>query len=154
VRNLTPQELHKKWPKLRPGNHEHRSNATPRYNCVAFVNQDDRHWWEPGKSGGRYYWPPDAIQDWSLDSWIELFTRDGYELSDSADHEPGFEKVAIYIDTRDMSPSHVAKSDGYTWKSKLGGYQDIEHSSLDLLEGDNECEYGVVDRVLRRKIVT
>ena len=152
MRNLTPQELQRKWPKLRPGNHEHRSDATPRYNCVAFANQDARHWWQPGLPGGRFHWPPGIRQDDSLKAWIELFVGDGYETSDSHEHEPGFEKVAIYVDISDMSPSHVAKSDGYTWKSKLGSYQDIEHSSLDLLEGNQECEYGIVERVLKRRM--
>lgn len=36
--------------------------------------------------------------------------------------------------------------------SKLGRCQDIEHSSLDLLEGDQHWEYGIVERILRRPI--
>ena len=88
-----------------------------------------------------------------MDAWVELFIQQGYEPSDSPDHEPGFEKVAIYVDIGDMLPSHVAKSNGSTWTSKLGAYQDIEHSSLDLLEGNQYCEYGIVDRVLKRKVV-
>jgi hypothetical protein len=51
-----------------------------------------------------------------------------------------------------MLPGHIAKSDGRTWKSKLGRYQDIEHTSLDLLEGDVGWEYGIVERILIRPI--
>jgi hypothetical protein len=61
--------------------------------------------------------------------------------------------VAIYIDLSDMLPGHVAVSDGQVWKSKLGRRQDIEHASLDLLEGDQLWEYGIVERILKRKIV-
>ncbi len=81
-----------------------------------------------------------------------MFLREGYELTTNRHVEPGFEKVAIYVDLADMSPGHMAKSDGRSWKSKLGRVQDIEHASLDLLEGDQEWEYGIVERILRRPI--
>jgi len=55
-----------------------------------------------------------------LDARIELFVRDGYEpCNDRREIEPGFEKVAIYVDLADLKPSHVARSDGRVWKSKL-----------------------------------
>ena len=49
-------------------------------------------------------------------------------------------------------PSRVAKSDGRVWKSKLGKGQDIEHFSLDVLEGNEADEYGIVERILRRPL--
>jgi hypothetical protein len=61
--------------------------------------------------------------------------------------------IPIYVDLVELQPSHVAKSNGTVWQSKLGKLQDIEHASLDLLEGEMEWEYGIVDRVLRRKII-
>jgi len=150
LRNRTPAELEAKFLKLQSGNYNHASDATPRYNCLAFVNGDHRHLWEAGKNGGRYHWPK-GISD-TLDGWTEIFTREGYELTDNREIEPGFEKVAIYIDLGDLLPGHVAMSDGRVWKSKLGRLQDIEHSSLDLLEGDQNWEYGIVERILRRRI--
>lgn len=150
MRNLTSAELLAKYPKLRPGNHAIKSRATARYNCVAFANNDERKWWQAGLHGSRYRWP-EKIAD-TLDGWAEMFLRDGYELTTDRDVEPGFEKVAIYVDLTDMLPSHMAKSDGRSWKSKLGRVQDIEHASLDLLEGDREWEYGIVERILRRRI--
>lgn len=120
---------------------------------MAFANGDERHWWQPQLHGGRYYWPSRIRQNDSLEAWVELFVNDGYELTGSRDYEPGFEKVAIYVDLRDMLPSHVAKSEGTAWTSKLGGYQDIKHSALDLLEGQQECEYGLVERILKRRLV-
>jgi hypothetical protein len=81
-----------------------------------------------------------------------LFKGDGYEVTSNRNIEQGFEKIAIYVDLSDMRPGHVCKSDGRAWKSKLGRFQDIEHSSLELLEGDQCCEYGIVERILKRPI--
>jgi hypothetical protein len=150
MRNLTASELEGKFPKLRAGNYKHTSDATGRYNCVAFANDNVRKWWEAGEHGGCYYWPTNIAD--TVDGWVELFTMQGYEITTVREVEHGFEKVAIYVDLTDMLPGHVAKSNGIVWKSKLGRYQDIEHSSLDLLEGDQGCEYGVVDRILRRPL--
>jgi len=150
LRNRTSAELEAKLPKLRPGNYKKASEATARYNCLAFANGDYRHLWESGKYGGRYYWPQGIVDN--LDGWTEIFTRQGYEMTDSRGIEPGFEKIAIYIDLEDMEPGHVAVSDGRVWKSKLGRLQDIEHESLDLLEGDQHWEYGIVERILKRRI--
>jgi hypothetical protein len=152
LRNLTPEELRSKLPKLLPDNHETKSKATPRYNCVAFANGDERHWWEPGLFGGAYYWPPNIKQSDELESWVEMFTVQGYKPTKNRKVEPGYEKVAIYVDLTDMLPSHVAVSDGRVWKSKLGKGQDIYHSSLDVLEGTEKDEYGIVERVLKRPI--
>jgi hypothetical protein len=69
--------------------------------------------------------------------------------TDSRENEAGFEKIAIYVDLTDMLPSHIARSDGVAWKSKPGKLQDIEHLSLDLLEGDQYWEYGIVERILK-----
>jgi hypothetical protein len=150
MRNRTPAELESKFPKLQTGNYSKTSEATGRYNCIAFANNHYRKWWESGLFGGRYHWP-NGISD-TLDGWVKMFTDQGYEFTNNRDIEPGFEKVAIYVDLNDQRPGHVAKSDGQSWKSKLGRYQDIEHASLALLEGDAGWEYGSVERILRRPI--
>jgi hypothetical protein len=150
MRNLTAHELEAKLPKLTGHNYRKTSDASARYNCMSFANDRDRQWWEAGLHGGRYYWPPNTPD--TLDGWVKIFTDDGYEITTVREVEAGFEKVAIYVDLKDTLPSHVAKSNGSVWKSKLGRYQDIEHSTLDLLEGDTLWEYGVVERILRRPV--
>jgi hypothetical protein len=117
---------------------------------MAFANGDERHRWEFGRYGGRFYWPEglgDTVNDWS-----EIFTRQGYTVTGVRDRDavPGYEKVAIFVDR--VGTSHVAISDGNSWKSKLGSYQDIEHETLDLLEGFEKCEYGKVVVILKRKL--
>ena len=150
MRNCTAAELEIKWPKLTSANYKKTSEATARYNCLAFANDNERKWWEAGLHGGLYYWP-ESVPD-TLEGWVRLFEVQGYECTTNRAIEPRFEKVAIYVDLKDLLPGHVAKSDGKVWKSKLGKYQDIQHSTLDVLEGDRECEYGIVERILRRRI--
>lgn len=149
-RNSTPAELEASFPKLKPGNYEISSKATPRYNCLAFANKDERHWWESGLNGGLYYWPPGIAQNDKLETILKIFANEGYELTDNHDVEVGVEKVAIYVSLDDMLPSHYARSEDGAWKSKLGKDVDIKHTSLDVLEGDKQDEYGIVERVLKR----
>lgn len=152
LRTIGPDELRALFPKLITGTYERVSQANPRYNCLAFACGDERHWWEAGRYGGRYYWPPNVAQNTTIAAISEIFTSDGYELTDNKDIQPEYEKIAIYASLEDMEFSHVAKCDGRVWKSKLGKGQDIEHFSLAVLEGDQEAEYGIVDRVLRRPL--
>ena len=149
VTDRTAEELRALFPRLELGlNCENTSRANPRYNCVAFANGSEIGWWQNGENGGMYYWPP-GIED-TLDGWERMFTEQGYELTENPGVEPDVDKVAIYVNQRDLKPSHVAISDGKTWKSKLGRLQDISHASLDILEGAGENDYGIVERILRR----
>lgn len=152
MRTLLPNELQERFPKLRPDNWERRSKANPRYNCLAFANGDERHFWTPNRYGGMYFWPPNIKREDSAETWEQMFSDAGFERTKNREVEPGFEKVAIYINLDDMTVSHIAISDGFTWLSKLGRGQDIAHSSLDLLEGNQLDEYGIVDRILRKQI--
>ena len=149
IRDRTYEELALLFPRLTPDNYKDVSKATRRYNCVGFAVGDERNWWEFGIYGGGIYWP-DGL-DYSLSSWIRIFTDLGFERTDDRSIEPGIEKIAIYVNLEDFSPSHAAKSDGTIWKSKLGGYQDIDHDSLEVLEGE-EYAYGIVECVLRRPL--
>jgi len=75
-----------------------------------------------------------------------------YTKAEDGSFEGGFEKVAIYVDL-DLSPTHVAKQlPSGRWKSKLGKGHDIEHDTVDALEGDQMDEYGIVAQYLRRRI--
>jgi hypothetical protein len=101
---------------------------------------------EPG-----HYWPPEAPEDDHVDSYRRVFELQGYEVCDSPDVEPGYEKVAVYWG---RSGPHAAKQlpDG-KWKSKLGDREDIEHNTLDALETDGVVSaYGKVRYILKRPI--
>jgi hypothetical protein len=151
-------ELEARWPKLRRGNYQVSSRRDARYNCIAYANDDAKRWWEHPSGAGygrsyrrKNYWPQNFGD--TLAAWVAIFEAQGFVLiNNNYEHEVGFEKVAIYVDLDDLSPTHVAKSDGYVWKSKLGILQDIEHTSLELLEGSGQFEYGMVGEVLKRAI--
>ena len=150
MRTITPEELNNRFPKLISGTFLPMSKATPRYNCIAFVVGDERHWWEAEGIGGRFRWFDGLPRKTDVKTLVRAFKERGYELTDNRNVEPGYEKVAIYVDVDEMEFSHIAHSDGIIWKSKLGKGQDIHHYSLDVLEGDDVDEYGIVDKILRR----
>lgn len=123
------------------------SQKTTDYNSIAWsANEDGRYWWPDSFAG--YYWPLNEKHE-TLDCFTKLYVDClGYEISGSQEHEPGFEKIAIYTGS-DGKPKHVARqlSSG-KWTSKLGDNEDIEHDTLNVLEGSNK--YGFVARILRR----
>jgi hypothetical protein len=75
----------------------------------------------------------------------------GYIECEDGSLEPGFEKIAIYAVQETgggLTPTHAAKqlADG-RWTSKLGPYEDIEHT---LLENVNCPTYGAAVAYLKR----
>lgn len=152
MRTITPRELNGRFPKLVAGAFLPTSKATPRYNCIAFAAGDERHWWQGERNGSRYYWPYGFPRTTDVKTVARIFKERGFELTENRDVESGFEKIAIYADIDDLEFSHIARSDGTVWTSKLGSGQDIHHFSLDVLEGNEMDEYGVVDSVYRRPL--
>ena len=145
--------LEQQFPKLRPGLYRLKSPSDPQYNCFAFAANDTQHVWEytgPGRLGG-YFWPAEIHGD-SLTDYLRVYELLGFQACDTADLEPDTVKIAIYVD-RDSLPSHIARQTRQgTWKSKLGiRGQDIEHASLDLLEGNEQDEYGYVAKLMKKR---
>lgn len=135
-------------PGLKPGRYHVSSPETDEYNCFAWAAHADDEWWEPS-GNPRHYWPDDVPRTLTLESFIAIYEREGFEPCDTHIHEFGYEKVAIYL-ASDGLPSHAARQlpDG-RWTSKLGEWPDIEHDSPEVLEGDY---YGQVSSVMRRRI--
>ena len=81
-----------------------------------------------------------------MDAFLAGFSALGYERCNDGLLEEGFEKVAIYRLLSEVT--HMARqlSTG-RWTSKIGDFEDIEHSSPSELEGE---EYGVVVQYMRR----
>jgi hypothetical protein len=122
--------LYAQLPRLKPGNHQITSDASDEYNCVAWVERDQRRWWEPG-----FYWPigddPDPSDD--VGSFVEQFRRLGFEICDSPDLEDGYLKIALFVEGGNFQ--HVAKQlPSGRWSSKAGPLHDIRHDSLDVLD--------------------
>jgi hypothetical protein len=146
---MSALEIESTFPKLRSAGYVITSLDEPHYNCIAWAAGDDTRWWEPVNVKG-YYWPEGLAWNTYLDTWIELFRRQGYERTDAAIAEEGFEKIAIFGGDEEEG-THVAKQlpDG-TWTSKLGKMEDIEHNELGPLEGE---AYGQVRIYMKRKRV-
>jgi hypothetical protein len=132
------------FPRLTPSNHRITSPASRRYNCVAWAAGDQERWWWPDELGIAF-WPERVPRKQDLDTFIAVFRTLGFETSEDAEFEAGFERVAIYATNR--VPTHVARQlPGGRWSSKLGPQEDIEHD-LDALAGP---AYGSVAVVLQR----
>jgi hypothetical protein len=119
--------LHAQFPSLASSDHSITSRPTDEYNCVAWVNRETGHWFEPG-----IYWPvgvsePDGDED--LDCYVELFEKWGYEVCATSSLEAGYLKIAIYADGQLFQ--HVARQlrDG-RWSSKAGKLHDLWHRDL------------------------
>ncbi len=120
------------------------SDWTSEYNCIAYAADDTRNWWWPARG---YYWPDGVPRRATLENFILAFQTLGYELADDDQLEPGFEKVAIYVDDYGR-PTHAAKqTESGSWISKLGDFEDIEHGTLQGLE---DSDYGHAVRYLKR----
>lgn len=134
------------FPKLQDDNHEVKSPTTREYNCIAWAaDETDRVWWTVPPPYA--YWPPEAPLVTTLDSFIRAFRTRGYEPADNFQIEPGYEKVVIYVDANG-TPTHMARQlESGVWTSKLGPQEDIEHDTLQDLEGD---VYGHAVQALRR----
>ena len=134
------------FPALKKAGFDVTSPRDTGYNCVAWAAGDVTRWWWPAESPFAY-WPAGVEREESLASFIGAFATLGYEPTTSDDHEPGFEKVAIFA-SRDGVPTHVARQiDDGSWTSKLGGLEDIRHIDVTGVAGG---EYGEVIAFLKR----
>lgn len=119
------------YPRLRDDpQHRITSEDDDRYNCVAWVEQDTKRWWEPD-----YYWPVASkpAGDEDLDCYVELFRSLGFEECGSALSEEGYSKIALYAEDGEFH--HVAKQlRSGRWSSKGGTLQDFTHGALAALE--------------------
>lgn len=147
MNTASPRNLAEWFPKLASSPHRITSPSDRSYNCIAWAAGDTENWWEPDEAE-LAYWPTEVPREYSLDAYLRAFESIGFERCDSAELEPGFEKVAVFADQ--TGPTHAAKqlADG-RWSSKLGRFEDIEHE-LDALAGDDREEYGRIVQILAR----
>ena len=140
--NQVREAIEKQFPKLTVSDYQITSPDTIDYNCVAWAAQEDEVWWWPDAQNIDY-WPPNVPREETLAAFIEAYQTLGYEVCDSEVLELGVKKIAIYVNSSNI-PTHVARQlQNGAWTSKLGSYEDIEHSTLEVLEGV-EPAYGVV----------
>ena len=82
----------------------------------------------------RYYWPTGVARSETVASFKSAYATLGYADCGSPDLEDGLQKIAIYA-LNDV-PTHVARQLATgRWTSKLGDLKDIDHVTLQVLEG-------------------
>jgi hypothetical protein len=133
---------------------EIRSERDRRYNCVAFALGDMTHWWQPPPwnpmTRAAWYWPRGGPSTGTLDDYVWLFEREGYERCADGLAESGFEKLVLY-ETADGERMHVARMDEEgKWFSKLGRSYDIEHETYESVE--DETWNGTATVFMRRRL--
>lgn len=130
------------FPKLKNCTWEITSAESVLYNCVAWaMHEKRRNWWPVF-----YYWPPGAVREETVEACRQAFAIFGFEVCNSSDPEEGFEKVALYA--KGVEFTHVAlQLPNGQWSSKLGELEDIQHGTLQALEGG---DYGNVALVMRK----
>lgn len=137
------------YPQLRADGYKVTSEESPIYNCVAWASHETRRWWWPDKAG-LYYWPTGVSREETLAAFIAMYEKVGYRACNNAQHETGWEKIAIYVTALGI-PTHVARQIGKAWTSKLGRCEDIEHKTLEALAG-NPPAYGQIGQIMKREV--
>lgn len=142
---MTIEEMGQIFPNLTKDNARITSQEDYRYNCIAWAGEDSKQWWEP--SGAHYHFWLHHDLAYTMESYVRVFNILGYEESNSSEPEIGFEKIALYADSNGI-PKHAARQlENGVWTSKLGIIEDIEHDTLEVLEG---VDYGRVKVILKR----
>ena len=151
------QRIKQVFENLKDGEFEITSPFDAKYNCIAHAAEDDSRWWwavDTKTAGNDVFWFNNIPSQATLENFILAFQKLGYQPCKNAETEEGFEKVAIYVSTKDEThapkgtPTHIARQlPNGKWTSKLGQDVDISHSTLNNLEGNL---YGIVKEILKR----
>jgi hypothetical protein len=134
------------------GKYKRTSDPTLDYNCLAWAVGVQWAWFDPSTNCVGYYWPDGVERDWTEKAIRSLLAKFGVkEECENPDLEDGYDKVAFFVD-REGIPTHFARQlENGKWTSKLGELIDIEHETLECMEGD-EPHYGRVKFYLKRKV--
>jgi len=125
------------FPNLTRENYSVTSSPTPTYNCIAHAAGQDDGWWWPDELAPYAHWPEGLDKAETLEAFVLAYGTKGYCISPTQERslEEGFEKIAIFVDIEGV-PTHAARqlADG-SWTSKLGESEDIQHRTLEAMEG-------------------
>lgn len=140
---------------IKPGDYDpdNVSPQTDSYNCIAYaMGIQTRKWWPATWLKDDYDWPEhlprqDQFQE-TLDNFTQAFELLRYRVCKNPNLVSGIEKVAIYVGPWN-NPLHAAiQLESGVWASKCGDFEDIQHKSLQSLEGNT---YGKVARYMHRR---
>ena len=130
------------WPRLASEPYNITSARSRRYNCVAWISQDQSRWWEPQERGG-FYWPEGLPkEDFSLANYLAAFRTLGFERCADGALTDGVEKIAVYVDDAGEFTHVAVQLDDGWWSSKLGHFNDVSHQGLESLLRGRPLTYG------------
>ena len=139
--------MERAFPRLKSSPYAVTSDATPKYNCIAWALGDDKRIWWPN---GTAFWPPEVPLEETVEAFRSLFALHGFIECTSEAMEAGVEKVALFTSSRGI-PTHAARQlRSGMWTSKLGASVDIAHR----LRGLEGKEYGQAILIYSRRIET
>lgn len=126
------------FPHLNDDTCEVTSEASRRYNCVAWAAGENIRWWWPDPMGIGY-WPPDVPRAVTVESFVAAYAALGYQLCYEGSLAAGLEKIAIFgkeNQSGSVVPTHAAlQLESGEWASKLGPFEDIRHDTVDRVNG-------------------
>jgi hypothetical protein len=135
--NYITKELRKDFPNLTYWNSKQTSKASRIYNCITWALGMNNCWIWPDSVYDIYTWPYNLPRVLNKTIFIKLFGHYEYKIIPDMDIsiQEHIQKIAIYANTLGL-PTHAARQlrNGY-WTSKLGIDMDIEHDTLEVLEG-------------------
>ena len=144
IKKLNEFQIERSFPNLKhKENFEYTSNQTDDYNCVAWANEkDDDFITIP------YYNSNDCFND-MLEGYINYFISFGFERTEYFEKDNKYTIIALY--TKDENQfMHVARLlENGKWTSKIGNWEDIEHTTLNSLSGGAYGEPTVFMRKLK-----
>lgn len=123
------------------------------YNCVGWAIGDRFRWWEPygvilPSPSPPYRWPEDLPHNKRSSTYVRFFELHGYQVAYDDSVEPGFRKIAIYVENDEFR--HVARQEpNGLWSSKIGPQEDITHE-LRALESSGLYGYGVASIFMKK----
>lgn len=138
------------FPAMNAENTVETSRRTYSYNCIAWAAGDTlRQWWPDSEEVG--WWPEGIPREITLAAFVQAYGTLGFTICVGDGLEAGIEKIALYGkqgDNGSTEPTHAAiQLENGEWSSKLGGMEDIRHSSPEVVVGP---EYGKVVCYLSR----
>jgi len=144
------------FPNLTRESYHVTSSPTAEYNCIAHAVGNADRWWWPDDLAPHAHWPEGLAKAETLEAFVLAYETEGYLVCPDQNRglEDGFEKVAIFVDVEGI-PTHACRqlSDG-AWTSKLGESEDIQHQTLEDMEGGDGLSlgYGQVKIILKRSV--
>lgn len=138
------------WPNLTDNDFEFKSVRTTKYNCLAWAIRINTQSVEMFYFQKKHGLDPNNL-DHSVNGYAKILEQFyGFEVCDDGSYEEGFEKILLYGDHEEewTHAARLVKKD--LWVSKLGGWEDIEHTNVDCLNG---VEYGSPKLYMRKKLI-